>query len=429
MSTAGLLTASDIRRVPTTGNVPAARHIKHEYQASEGEPFSTLRKQASKEAATYLQLRTRCSTLLRSVDGLRACRRNEQAQSVLCSAVREAIDAEDWRELWVLLTQIQRWLEIMDVPGANAVWPFWLQRSDEVRAGSSRGTALVINPAEEIELDDVDSAPAAVKEEATEEKAGQTASEQTAAQNKKRKEVVKHTAASSSWPSATQAAAVQEEPPARRRRTAAPPPLQLREFPVGCAVLTPRKEADGTPFVSYCKVLSHKEGQLQVHIPHEQPFLISLDYLRRTAEKHGKPMREEQAALAEAAATAAPATLLPPARVPPTAPKSVQPSPAPPPPPRESENARGKRKAPAVTQVAKEVEEDASGEVADDDVIFVGETAKSQLADFPHSRENCMLHAFATGKEDTRCGNCFCCKLTYANATTPSLAPTQMVGC
>jgi hypothetical protein len=87
------------------------------------------------------------------------------------------------------------------------------------------------------------------------------------------------------------------EPPARRRRIASLPPLQLCDFPVGCQVLTPRQNLDDGRHVSYFTVLSHKGGKLQVDIPGEQPFLLTLDYLRRTSEKHGEPMRKGQPAL------------------------------------------------------------------------------------------------------------------------------------
>ena len=337
-----LFTACDIRRVPATGIVPETRQVKREYHLGETGVFSATRQSAGIEPVTFQMLRARCSSLLRSADGLRACHHNESAQRALRVAVTAALEAEDWRELWIILAQMQRWLEVMDVPEANQVWPFWLQQSDEIRAGCSRGTALRVDKVEGIDVDDDESddgTPAVVKADV----AMDDASAEVETHEKGR--------ASGTAPedAAIPAVAFQEQPPGSRRRTAAPPKPQLCDFPIGSHVLTPRK--DYREATSYCQVLSHKEGQLEVDIPKEKPFLLSLDYLRRTSEKNGKPMRKELL------------TLL-------TAPQAVQTTPPVAPAPASSlTSTHGKRKAAAVNETVSEDANEASSSGAADGSI------------------------------------------------------------
>jgi hypothetical protein len=431
MTSAAILSTSDIRRIPTAGDLPCVG-VKREYQRSEIGVFSELRKTASVEVVTFKQLRERCSGLLRTPDGVRACRRNAAAQAVLCAALTAAIDTEDWRELWVLLSQIQRWLEVMDVPHGNSTWPFWMNRSDEARAGGSRGTALCVDDPEGIDVDsDAETSASAVVK----------AEDVILSMDQPMDDAAGEVAESHRPEIATAGSAV--EPPARRRRIASLPPLQLCDFPVGCQVLTPRQNLDDGRTVSYCTVLSHKAGQLHVDIPGEKPFSLSLDYLRRTSEKHGKPMRKDQPTIDETSAVVSPtaadcmdkvcaakahrlkgeaaSTLHPPT----SASASVSSSasamgaavatPLPSAPPLPSEKARGKRK------VADEPVDEAAGgdalfgkaaadgSLEDDDFAFVGEVVTNQLSDFPHARENCKLQRFADGKEALHCSNCFCC--------------------
>ena len=413
MPSSGLLSASDIRRVPTAGNLSRSK-VKREYQSAEGGTFAELRKAASSEAVTFQQLRDRCSSLLRSTEGVRACRRNEEAQAVLCAALTKAIDDEDWRELWILLAQMQRWLEVMDVPAANHVWPFWLQQSDEARAGCSRGTALCIDQSEEIDVDTENEigadSPVVKAEHTTQECESELATQSAAAASTASSELPPSAVASTFSPDVPQ--------PTRRRRMAAPSVPQLCDFPVGCEVLTPRKDGE-TLYVTYCKVLSHKHGQLQVDIPGEKSFTLSLDYLRRTSEKNGMPMRKELAPVQPVAHLPSHAHTSALVATAPAAPSEDAPS-----------GTCRKRK--AVDQATDQAMDEAADRATDhawnsttivvdktadsppadeDDVEFVGEAARNQLVDYPHARENCMRHSFAPGKENLRCDNCYCCAL------------------
>ena len=159
-----LFSASALRRLPTTGTVPPADKVKREYQLAERGPFVGVRDRAANEVVTFQQLRDR-SDVLRDQAGLRACYNNEMAIKELRAAVQSAIGSASWRELWILIAQLQHWLEIMDISGANDCWPFWLILSDEARAGDSAGTALQVQGAEAIVIGGEGVAPSLVKSE------------------------------------------------------------------------------------------------------------------------------------------------------------------------------------------------------------------------------------------------------------------------
>ena len=69
---------------------------------------------------------------------------------------------------------------------------------------------------------------------------------------------------------------------------------------------------------------------------------------------------------------------------------------------------------PPIQQVAAQQMAGSSSSVAeeepagDDDVQFQGRTGTLALADFPHSRENCVTRRFLPGKERESCPNCYC---------------------
>ena len=50
----------------------------------------------------------------------------------------------------------------------------------------------------------------------------------------------------------------------------------------------------------------------------------------------------------------------------------------------------------------------AKGEDEDDELEIVATKGQNALADFPHSRENCVKHPFPTGDKKLHCANCFC---------------------
>lgn len=50
---------------------------------------------------------------------------------------------------------------------------------------------------------------------------------------------------------------------------------------------------------------------------------------------------------------------------------------------------------------------------ADDDLQFVGRTGDLALADFPHSRENCLQSPWTPGTETKACPNCYCCARSH----------------
>ena len=80
--------------------------------------------------------------------------------------------------------------------------------------------------------------------------------------------------------------------PGRSRTLRATPILSVVDFPVGCAVLTPRHDDASGVFFSYCTVIAHHDGQLRVAVPGESPQLVSLSVLQRTGEKYGLPLHE-----------------------------------------------------------------------------------------------------------------------------------------
>tara|TARA_B110001452_G_scaffold141198_1_gene117374 strand:+ start:267 stop:1145 length:879 start_codon:yes stop_codon:yes gene_type:complete len=270
----------------------------------------------------------------------------------------------------------------------------------------------------------------------------------------------------------------QDTRPARRRRDAtAPPQLRIEDFPVGCSVLTPRKEiVDGVEFSSYCKVIDHRDGLLRVAIPGEADWSIGLDMLRRTGQKYGLPLRQDAAAKTETEAKpqrakrvknevrvedkppswpmdareeieikdeAKPPSWPEGAKVkiegtPPSWPEGakIKIEGTPPswpegakikiegtPPswpegasvkdePVLSDKAMRKRKAqPQEEEVVEEEEDDDEAQQPgedEQDVTIVGESLLTQMADFPHARENCPVMPFAMSPS-AHCVNCYCC--------------------
>ena len=47
-------------------------------------------------------------------------------------------------------------------------------------------------------------------------------------------------------------------------------------------------------------------------------------------------------------------------------------------------------------------------EDSEEDVALVGSTGTNSLIDFPHSREHCVTHPFASTDHEAHCSNCFC---------------------
>ena len=229
-------------------------------------------KYTNQESVSFVQLREHCA-ILRNEDGMRACRSNPVAVGVLRSAVQKAIDDKDWRELWVLLAQIRRWLEVMNIAGANACWPFWLVQSDESRSGDTLGTALHVQDVEYIALEG-DMVTPVKEEQRAELPDGRSRAQEEQAQ------------------------ATHQHGARLRREVSRQSELTLDEFPVGSAVLTPRY--DGGEYYSYCTVLAHREGRLRVDIPGEAPFNLSLSSLQRTGDKYSQPLCIKSAPPAEA---------------------------------------------------------------------------------------------------------------------------------
>ena len=80
---------------------------------------------------------------------------------------------------------------------------------------------------------------------------------------------------------------VQREPCASRARRGSLAPklkaLKLNDFPYGTLVFTPRREVPGGG--SYCRVIKHEQGQLQVVVPGEPHGLVSLFYLQKRSDQ------------------------------------------------------------------------------------------------------------------------------------------------
>lgn len=269
-----ILSANALRCLPTSGLIPlpAAAQVKREYEGVEGGEFLQVRRRASTESVTAKQLREKC-VLLRGGEGMLACHNNPAAADVLRKSIQGAIGDEDWRELWVLLAQLERWLQVMSVAGANTCWPFWLRRSDEPRAGDTPGTAVPLQDMISIDIQD-DSSPTMPTVHVKQEQATERAS----LEHPQERPIA-----------AAAIAVVQPGARARRHGTSCEPTLSVQQFPVGIEVLTPRVDGDGEYF-SYCTVLSHREGQLRVEIPGEAPYNLSLHTLKRTGDKWGRPL-------------------------------------------------------------------------------------------------------------------------------------------
>ena len=270
-----LLPASALRCLPASGIVPleAQGVVKSETQSAESGEFLRIRAMASREPATFEQLRERCG-LLRGAEGMRGCHHNTTAAHVLRSAVQWALDSENWRELWVLLAMLQHWMQVMDVAGANTCWPFWLVQSDEQRAGGSLGTGIQVLDAPCVSVDGESSTPpvASVKVELPEAAATETP--------------VQH---------APLAVVSTGHPSGRlqRRVSSCERSLSLADFPPGAQVLTPRydDEHGRGEYYSYCTVMAHREGRLRVEIEGEAPYNLSLAQLQWTGDRYGMPLK------------------------------------------------------------------------------------------------------------------------------------------
>ena len=79
--------------------------------------------------------------------------------------------------------------------------------------------------------------------------------------------------------------------------------------------------------------------------------------------------------------------------------------PPPPPAPMPSGGAASSSSSSAAVEAKGPSAKDAGDD--DEDVQFVGRKGDLALVDFPHSRENCMTHPFASGAA-AKCANCFC---------------------
>lgn len=78
-------------------------------------------------------------------------------------------------------------------------------------------------------------------------------------------------------------APMRREGRAQRQKTAKVAPITLDDFPIGSVVFTPREdfEAGG----SWCTVVAHKEGQLEVGVPDEPRQLLSLRLLQKRCDQ------------------------------------------------------------------------------------------------------------------------------------------------
>ena len=71
-----------------------------------------------------------------------ACCDNDQARIIVVNALRAAAQEDNWRELWVLLGQIQAWLTALPHMTQSAVLPWWVLHARE-QAGPSGVSEVV----------------------------------------------------------------------------------------------------------------------------------------------------------------------------------------------------------------------------------------------------------------------------------------------